>query len=95
MWPKTLRVAEAPAQDQGQDQGPEDQDQGPEDQGGATCYAHSRHDQRLVPGLAQQAVHKDGGAGKVVDRPGASFIHAEPGHRDTSVLPRWTPAEQL
>lgn len=38
----------------------------------------SRHNQHLVSGLAQQAVHEHWRAGEIVGAPRTSFIHAEP-----------------
>lgn len=47
----------------------------------AASHGHSRHDQRLVPRLTQQPVHKHGGAGEVVRAPGEALVHAEPARR--------------
>ena len=46
-----------------------------------TSRGHSRHDQRLVPWLTQQPIHKHGGAGEVVRAPGEALVHAEPAKR--------------
>lgn len=47
----------------------------------APCRGHSRHDQRLVPRLTQEPVHKHGGAGEVVRAPGEALVHTEPARR--------------
>ena len=47
----------------------------------APCRWHSRHDQRLVPRLTQEPVHKHGGAGEVVRAPGEALVHTEPARR--------------
>lgn len=48
-----------------------------------TCppRADSRHDQRLLPRLTQQPVHKHRGACEVVRAPGETLVYAEPAER--------------